>query len=215
ELVAAQPADDVVAAHAAANAPRDAAEQFIAEGVAEGVVDALEAVDVQEQAGEHFTVALGALHAGADFLHEPAAIGRAGKHVVLRQPGQFPFLALAFGDVEGEAFEVQRTAGIGAHHGAAMPDPFLRAVLATDAVFQRERTARARGAADAAQNLHPVVRVNQQCQLLAALIHEMFGADTAEVSDLPADVLHLPLPAHHEAIDHARQARDETFHSAH
>ena len=49
ELVAAEPADRVALAQDAGEPGGDAAQQLVAGGVAEGVVDVLEAVEVDEQ----------------------------------------------------------------------------------------------------------------------------------------------------------------------
>src|SRR5213078_1550030 len=52
ELVAAEPRDGVLGPHAAADTLTDRAQYAVADGVPEGVVDALEVVQVDQQHGE-------------------------------------------------------------------------------------------------------------------------------------------------------------------
>ena len=57
-------------------------EQHVAGGVAEAVVDLLEAVEVEEQHGEAGPVAAGDEQAGVGVLEEHRAVGEAGEGVV-------------------------------------------------------------------------------------------------------------------------------------
>jgi hypothetical protein len=77
ELVAAEPPDGVARTHRAAQPPCHLAEQLVADGVAEGVVDVLEAVEVEEQ---HRGAAPGCARAGRApaASARPAARGSAG-----------------------------------------------------------------------------------------------------------------------------------------
>ena len=88
ELVAAETGDEVVMAHEAADPLGDRDEERVAGGVAEGVVDDLEVVEVDEEDGRD-PVALGApRHAPQGPLEgelEHAPVGGAGQRVTLGQ----------------------------------------------------------------------------------------------------------------------------------
>ena len=82
KLVAAQPADQVDFAHALLEPRRDLGEQSIAGGVAERVVDVLEAVEVEPEHRHQLAVALGAGHGAVEMLVELKPVGQAGQRIV-------------------------------------------------------------------------------------------------------------------------------------
>jgi hypothetical protein len=83
ELVSPQARHQVIGAHPAGNALGHERQELVAGGMAQAVVDELEAVEVQE----HHGVALGGvpyrlLHHLVELLHEAAPVGQAGEGVV-------------------------------------------------------------------------------------------------------------------------------------
>ena len=85
ELVAAQPRDGVRLAHGAGQPLRDRLQQLVAGVVAQRVVDPLEVVEVEEQAGDVRAVALRLREDLPQPLVEQRAVGQAGQDVVLRE----------------------------------------------------------------------------------------------------------------------------------
>ena len=135
ELVAAQAGHGVAFAHAAAQPLGGHAQQGVAQRVAQGVVDGLEAVQVDEVDGQLITVASAAGQGVGEVLLEEDAVGQLGQRVVVRQPRDLGLGPLALGDVLGDAQQVLRLAGgvaegdlLGAQNGHA-------AVLARHVVF--------------------------------------------------------------------------------
>ena len=84
ELLAAETADDVGAAHGAAQQVGEVAQHLVAGAVAVDVVDALEVVDVEHQHGDRVAHTAGARQLGAQPLVEVAVVVEAGERVRLR-----------------------------------------------------------------------------------------------------------------------------------
>ena len=82
ELVAADPRHGVDLAHAGAEPHRDLLEQEIARGMAEGVVDVLEAVEVEKQQGRHVAPAADAGDRLLEPLEQQNPVGQPGQRVV-------------------------------------------------------------------------------------------------------------------------------------
>ena len=85
ELVAAKPRDGVGFAHRAAEPLGDRLQEQVPRVVAERVVDALEMVEVEEQARDLRAVALGARQDLPQPLVQERAVGQPGEDVVLRE----------------------------------------------------------------------------------------------------------------------------------
>ena len=85
ELVAAEPRDGVRLAHRAGQPLRDRLQQLVAGIVAERVVDALEVVEIEEQAGDVRAVALRLREDLLQPLVQQRAVGQPGQDVVLRE----------------------------------------------------------------------------------------------------------------------------------
>ena len=82
EFVAAKTGDGVGLAHAQHQLRGDDAQQFVADAVAERVVDALEFVEVDEHHRQPRTMALGAPDRMAEAVEEQRAVRQAGQQVV-------------------------------------------------------------------------------------------------------------------------------------
>ncbi|MCY1276714.1 hypothetical protein D9M70_253820 [compost metagenome] len=121
ELVAAHARHGVVVAHATGQALGHFLEHAVAGGVAEGVVDRLEAVEVEEHQHHPFLVPLGVLQGGVQAVLEQRAVGQVGEGVVVGQAVDAPFAGLALADVAEEADEADQVAVLVVHRGD--PDP--------------------------------------------------------------------------------------------
>ena len=133
ELVAAQAPEDVGLAQAVAQRAGAGDDELVARGVAEAVVDRLEAVEV-----EHEQRALGAVAPAArDVLGQraidAAAVEQPGERVVIGQVAQLVLEAAALGDVLDLHEHVDRRALVVAHDGGAQRDPHGVAVGVDDA----------------------------------------------------------------------------------
>ena len=84
ELLAAEPADDVGAAHGLRQLARERTEHLVAGAVPVHVVDALEVVDVEHQHRDGVVNAAGTAQLGAQALVEVAMVVEAGERVCLR-----------------------------------------------------------------------------------------------------------------------------------
>ncbi len=84
EFVPAHARDDVVGAHAGFQQTRHLAEDFIARVVAEGVIDALEAVQVDIEDGHPLAVAVDPRQRRLQRLMEAAAIEQPGERIGYR-----------------------------------------------------------------------------------------------------------------------------------
>ncbi len=114
EFIAAHAGQRIGGAQAALQARRQLAEQFVAVGVAVGVVDKFEAVDVDEQNGQGIG---GARRGGEGELQpivEQSAIGKAGEGIVVGLKRQlFVELAMFVGDADQFAGELEHFDGAG------------------------------------------------------------------------------------------------------
>src|SRR5581483_11731834 len=98
ELVAAHARDGVDVSDDAAQAGRHQLEELVAGGVAEGVVDRLEAVEVENVDGERRAVADTHQRMPQPFVEEHA-VRHAGQGIVQRHVGDLGFGAPLLGDV--------------------------------------------------------------------------------------------------------------------
>ena len=98
EFVPAQPRGDIGLTEAAAQAPGDALQQLVADGMAESVVDALELVDVDIKHGK-LPTGLHVLQRPLQLLAEQYAVWQIGERVVMGEMGDLLLGALARGDV--------------------------------------------------------------------------------------------------------------------
>ena len=122
EFVAAESRDHVDLAHTGGEPFRDRTQYFIARVVAEAVVDVLEAIQIEEQDGQHFSAALGALQRLVQRLPEQAAVRQLGQFVVVGEEARAFFLLLAFGDVLQHAVHAARRPVLGAAYVTARKD---------------------------------------------------------------------------------------------
>ena len=99
ELVAAQARDGVLRPHGLLQARGGGAQDAVAGGVAERIVDVLEAVQVEEQHRDAAFLAARAHDRARQALGQQRAVRQAGQRVVVRQVAQFLLGALLVGDV--------------------------------------------------------------------------------------------------------------------
>ena len=90
---------------AALDAAGDGLQQFVADMMAERIVDALEFVDVDIEQGE-LLAAAGLLELALDLLAEQHAVRQVGQRVVMREMGDLLVGAPAFGDVLDDVDDV-------------------------------------------------------------------------------------------------------------
>ena len=102
ELVAAEPGDQVAGADGGAQPLGDLDEQLVTGGVAERVVDDLEVVQVEEQAGE---VSAAGHEPAGDVLRQQRAVGQLGQRVVVGLVGERRLEGQPVGDVLDRADE--------------------------------------------------------------------------------------------------------------
>ena len=112
ELVAAQPRHRVAFPQAAAQPLRHVGDQAVAHGVAQGIVDDLEAVEVQEQHGQALAVTVGLGHGQGQAVGEEQPVGQLGERVVVGQAANLLLGLLALGDVERGPDGPPRLAGL-------------------------------------------------------------------------------------------------------
>ena len=80
-------------------APADLDQQLVAGGVARGVVDVFEAVQIEEQQQRHLSVCFSRAISCSSCGFEPGAVVEFGQRVVTGLPAQFFFEHAARGDV--------------------------------------------------------------------------------------------------------------------
>ena len=110
ELVTAEAGDQVVGSQDRADALGDLAEQVVADVVAAGVVDQLEAVDVEEEEGDVGAVPTGPGQCLFEVVEELRPVGQAGERVVQGPVGPSRLDLAAVGHVPGETAELAEVA---------------------------------------------------------------------------------------------------------
>ncbi len=120
ELVAAEPADEIDIAGILLQARGDFLKQRVARGVAERVVDVLEAIEVEAEHRHEVAVALGAGHRTFQILVELHAVGQAGQRIVHGEEADLVLGQPALADAprgdrrrHGEAHDDQKAGGQG------------------------------------------------------------------------------------------------------
>src|SRR5690606_34049032 len=103
ELVTADPAEDILSAEARADGPRHLDQQGVARRVTGGVVDELEAVEIEVEQKVPASGKPGVGDELGNMLEEPAPVGQARQRVVAGLVGDVPLEAVLGGDVAGHA----------------------------------------------------------------------------------------------------------------
>ena len=141
ELVPADARDRVGGARGAAHALRGLPQQLVAGGVPEVVVDALEAIEVDEQHGDPLLGAARALDRVLEPVEEQHAIREARERVVERPLAEPLGGLLLLADVLDLRDEVRRRPGLIAHERDAQENPDVAPVGVQVALLERVRLA--------------------------------------------------------------------------
>ncbi len=131
EFVAALAGDGVAFAHGLGQEARHHLQRLVAHLRTVGVVDALEAIQVQAHHGHALAFALGGGVHLLEALARQQAVRQAGQRVVIGQEIDQVLLGLALGDVHEHHHEVLRMAFAVAHHGHAEQARIGVAILAS------------------------------------------------------------------------------------
>ena len=115
ELVATEPGHRIGLPDAADNPPRHIDQQAVAGQVTDGVVDLLEAVQVDEEQGQDVSRPPRALDVLFQPIPEQLPVGQAGQIVVVGLPPDFVLVALAFADIREQTDAPQNPALVVAH----------------------------------------------------------------------------------------------------
>ncbi|MNL13173.1 hypothetical protein D3C87_1340750 [compost metagenome] len=143
ELLAADAPHQVGVAQLAAQHVRKMLKYAIADGVAPGVVDVLEVVQVAHQHRRtQAAQALDPRELGGDARHEMAAVGQGRQRVRGGKLAQFEFSALAVGDIGDEPVPHHAIVGVAARAGVPLSPPHTLQRQA-DAELQMPRRQRA------------------------------------------------------------------------
>ena len=133
ELVAAEARDRVALADVLLDALGDLAEQLVADGVAQRVVDDLEAVEVEEEHGEPLVVAVRLGHGERQAVAEEEPVRQVGQRIVEGEVLDLLLGPLALGDVDRRALDDRQPAVRPLDEVLALEDPDEAPVLALQA----------------------------------------------------------------------------------
>ena len=133
ELVAAEARDGVALAHVLLDPLGDLAQQLVADGMSERVVDDLEAVEVEEEHGELLVVAVGLGHRERQAVAEEEAVRQVGQRIVEGEVLDLLLGALPLGDVDGRALDDREPPVGPLDQVLALEDPDEASVLALQA----------------------------------------------------------------------------------
>ena len=107
EFVATEPGQRVAFTQRGLQALRQRDQELVADLVAAGIVDGLEAVQVEVGDRQQMSVPLGLDHGQVQPVGQQYPVGQAGEHVVVRHPFELSFDPLAHVDVGNQADESQ------------------------------------------------------------------------------------------------------------
>ncbi|KDB50728.1 hypothetical protein X805_37150 [Sphaerotilus natans subsp. natans DSM 6575] len=137
ELVAAHACCGVVLAQLLAQPPRDLDQQRITHGMAQGVVDLLEAVQVDEHQAEALALAARDSQRPLEPIEQQRAVGQPGQHIVKGQETDALLVSTQLGDVVEDADAALGLARQAGHPADAQPLAEELAVLAPVPQFAR------------------------------------------------------------------------------
>ena len=206
ELVAGEPGHDA-AAGGSLDAARDLDQELVAHGVAEHVVDFLQAIEIDAQHREFLVGAGTGLDHLGQRLQEGGAVRQIGQSVMIGHV-RHPRLGLAsVGDVLMGLDQILRFAGIVEHgHAAGQEQP--QAVLGGDRVFLGEQAALLDRGLVARDDQLGFLRIEdigggQPGGILAAAVEDGFRAAVGEQVSPVADA--LDDQRHRNVVDHEFQ----------
>src|SRR5215213_1806953 len=203
ELVTAEAGDGVLRTHHGAQPLGHLAQHLVARAVAERVVDALEAIEVEEvDGGGGLAVAPGQDVAQA--VAEQRSVREAGQGVVEREPLQLRLHALAIGDVEKDAVEERVRPGLAVEHdGHLVADPDVTPVGGAQPVLLHELLARPLALRLVRDDAIGIVGMQQPVPE-PPLLQPLTARVAEHVLDGRADVEAAPLDARLEDVRHGR-----------
>ncbi len=191
EFVAAQ-ARHHVAVQGALQAARHFLQQAVAGVVAEGVVDVLEAVEVDEQYRQRLVVAAGLVDGVAQVAVEHRPVRQIGQRVVIGQVLDVVLHFLALGDVAHQRQQVLAAVDVDRPH--ADFDRKGRAILAAVAALARDRRAGGQLAGQFLELPAGQVEVDilrRHLQQLGAAVAQAFAAALVDVDEAALGVVHV------------------------
>ena len=128
EFVAAHARHGVVLGHAAEQARGHFLEHPVAGRVAEGVVDRLETVEVEEHQHHPRLLPFGGLQRGVQAVLEQGAVGQVGQGVIVGQAVDALLTGLALADIAEETHVTGQVAFVVEHRGNAHPGRVMLAI---------------------------------------------------------------------------------------
>ena len=183
ELVAADPRDDILAAHGAQQPGGDAAQQLVADGAPQRVVDALEVVEIDEHHGDLARRAR--LERLAHLLAEQGAVGEPGERVVLGLVLELLLEVAQLGHGVLVAVDLQRGARVGGQRLEQGAVAVREAAREPEAVREHDRADHALLAAQHAEHAVP------DAALLEVEVGASRGTDASSSTDSSEPVAHV------------------------
>ena len=161
ELIAAETGQKIVFAQILLEPPSHGLQEFVARRVAQGLVDVLEAVEIEIEHGEVMgTVSCLCKRAGKT-LHKGRAVGQAGQQVRVRQPHRLDFRDFAAVNVYEKAFQSRRALTLSANGKDVVLDPNVSPGGVAQPEFAGDFLSFADRLCDASHDAWPVLGMEQ------------------------------------------------------
>ena len=128
ELIAAEPRDRVGSPHAVAESLTDGDQKLIAGSMAEGIVDVLEVIDVEQKHREGLAAgALRRVERVRDTIEEQRAVRKSGQRIVKRIVDELALRFALLGDIASDAGRAENAVLGAAQHGVVPKNDSLLA----------------------------------------------------------------------------------------
>ena len=136
ELIAAEPRDRVGSPHTVAEPLTDRDQKLIAGGMAEGIVDVLEVIDVEQKHREGLAAcALRRVERVRHTIEEQRAVRKSGQRIVKRIVDELALRFALLGDIASDAGRAENAVLGAAQHGVVPQNDSLFAVAREDLHF--------------------------------------------------------------------------------